>query len=78
MSVDWQTASERLNRFVRMDAGLRQDLASLSMGQARDDKIACKLEEGRTYGVRQQFYENKLARELGRKLHGTSLTEQHW
>ena len=78
MSVDWQTASERLNRFVRMDAGLRQDLAKVSKDQARDDKIAFKLEEGRVYGLRQQYYENKLARDLGRKLHGNSLTEQHW
>ena len=78
MSVDWQTASERLNRFVRMDAGLRQDLAKVSKDQARDDKIAFKLEEGRVYGLRQQYYENRLARDLGRKLHGTSLTEQHW
>jgi hypothetical protein len=61
-----------------MDAGLMQDLASLSKDQARDDKIAFKLEEGRVYGLRQQYYENKLARDLGRKLHGTSLTEQHW
>ena len=78
MSVDWQTASERLNRFVRMDAGLRQDLARVSKDQARDDKIAFKLEEGRVYGLRQQYYENRLARDLGRKLHGISLTEQHW
>ena len=44
MSVDWQTASERLNKFVRSDPQLRQELASLSKAQARDDKIAFKLE----------------------------------
>ena len=78
MSVDWQTASERLNRFVRSDPQLRRDLASLSMAQARDDKIAFKLEEGRIYGLRQQYYENKLARDLGRKLRVIPITEPHW
>ena len=46
MSVDWQTASERLNRFARLDPGLRQQLNALRKAEARDDKIAFKLEEG--------------------------------
>ena len=78
MSVDWQTASERLNKFVRSDPQLRQELASLSKAQARDDKIAFKLEEARIYGLRQQYYQNRLARDLGRKLRATPITEPHW
>ena len=75
---EWQTASERLNRFARTDPRLRKELASLSMAQARDDKIAFRLEEGRIYGLRQQFYDNRLARELARKLQVTPITEAHW
>ena len=75
---EWQTASDRLNRFVRMDSSLRKELAHLSMAQARDDKIAFRLEEGRIYGLRQQFYDNRLARELARKLQVTPITEAHW
>ena len=78
MSVDWQTASERLNRFAHMDPGLRQQLGSLSKAEARDDKIAFKLEEGRTYGMRQQYYDNKLKRNLARTLRRTDITEEHW
>jgi hypothetical protein len=78
MSVDWQTASERLNRFARMDPGLRQELATLSKAEARDDKIAFHLEEGRTYGMRQQYYLNKLQRDLVRTLRHEDITEEHW
>ena len=78
MSVDWQTASERLNRFAHLDPGLRQQLGSLSRPEARDDKIAFKLEEGRVYGMRQEFYDNKLKRDLARVLKHTDITEQHW
>jgi hypothetical protein len=78
MSVDWQTATERLNRFARLDPGLRQELSSLSKAEARDDKIAFKLEEGRTYGMRQQYYDNKLRRDLARTLRREDLTEEHW
>jgi hypothetical protein len=55
MSVDWQSAAERLNRFAHMDPGLRYKLCALSKDEARDDKLAFKLEEGRIYGMRQQF-----------------------
>ena len=77
MSVDWQTASERLNRFAHMDPGLRQQLCALSKAEARDDKIAFKLESGRVYGLRQEFYDNKLKRDLARVLKRTDITEQH-
>ena len=78
MSVDWQTASDRLNRFRTLDANLRYDLSKLCMAQSRDDKLAFKLEEGRTYGMRQQYYDNKLKRDLARTLRITDITEDHW
>ena len=78
MSVDWQTASDRLNRFHNLDANLRYDLCVLSKEASRDDKLAFKLEEGRTYGMRQQYYDNKLKRDLTRNLRRTSITEEHW
>jgi len=78
MSVDWQSASDRLNRFRALDANLRYDLSKLCMAQSRDDKLAQKLEEGRTYGMRQQYYDNKLQRDLARTLRRTSITEEHW
>ena len=78
MSTDWQTAAERMNRFANVDRGLRQKLCELSKAEARDDKVAVKLEEGRTYGMRQQFYDNKLRRELARSLRRTDLVEDHW
>ena len=78
MSVDWQTASDRLNRFCTLDANLRYDLRSLSKEASRDDKLAFKLEEGRTYGMRQQYYENKLRRDLMRSLRRTDITQEHW
>jgi len=78
MSVDWQTASERLNRFAHMDPNLRYQLNTLCRAEARDDKIAFKLEEGRTYGMRQQFYDNKQKRDLARTLRRTDITEEHW
>jgi hypothetical protein len=78
MSVDWQTAAERLNRFAHMDPGFRHELNALSMAEARDDKIAFKLEEGRIYGLRQEFYGNKLKRDLARSLRREDITEEHW
>jgi hypothetical protein len=53
-------------------------LNALSKAQARDNKIAFKLEEGRVYGMRQQFYENKLKRDLARSLRREDITEEHW
>ena len=78
MSVDWRSAAERLNQFAHMDPSLRQELSTLSRGEARDDKIAFALEEGRTYGMRQQFYQNKLRRDLARTLKHEDITEEHW
>jgi len=78
MSVDWRSAAERMNEFASMDPSLRQELNALSKAQARDNKIAFKLEEGRVYGMRQQFYENKLKRDLARSLRREDITEEHW
>ena len=78
MSVDWQTASDRLNRFRTLDYELQRDLAQLCKAQSRDDKLAFKLEEGRIYGMRQQYYENKLKRDLGRTLRTEGVLEDHW
>ena len=78
MSVDWQTAAERLNRFAHMDPGFRHELNALSMAEARDDKLAFKLEAGRIYGLRQEFYGNKLKRDLARSLRREDITEEHW
>ena len=73
---DWQTASERLNSFVRLDHELGEKLMELTKAQARDTKLANAIEAGRIYGLQQQFYEMKLQRQLGKKLHG--LTEDSW
>ena len=78
MSVDWQTASDRLNRFRTLDSDLQYDLARLCKAQSRDDKLAFLLEDGRTYGMRQQFYDSKHKRDLARILRVTSVTEEHW
>ena len=78
MSVDWRSAAERMNDLARIDPSLRQELNALSKAQARDDKIAFKLEEGRTYGMRQQYYQNKLKRDLARTLRREDITEGHW
>ena len=78
MSVDWQTASDRLNRFRTLDPSLGYELSKLCMAAARDDKLAVKLEEGRTYGMRQQYYDNKLKRDLARSLRNTNIVEDHW
>ena len=75
MSSDWQTASERLNRYVRVDPALGRQLADLSREQARNDKLAFKLEEGRIYGLRQQYYDFILQRELSRM---PAMVEPHW
>jgi hypothetical protein len=78
MSVDWRSAAERMNEFASMDPSLRQELNALSKAQARDTKIAFRLEEGRVYGMRQQYFENKLKRDLARTLRREDITEEHW
>jgi hypothetical protein len=78
MSTDWQTAAERMNRFANVDLGLRRKLCELSKAEARDDKLSAKLEEGRTYGMKQQYYDTILKRQLARALWRKDLVEDHW
>jgi hypothetical protein len=78
MSVDWRSMKERLTDFRRLDVGLQQQLTDLYKAQADDEKLAFKLEEGRMYGLRQVYYNTKLARELTRTLASKSITEDHW
>jgi hypothetical protein len=61
-----------------MDPNLRHELNSLSKGQSRDDKIAFRLEQGRIYGLRQEYYDMKLKRGLVRNLRRDDPTEEHW
>ena len=78
MSTDWQSAADRLNNIASADRATRRKLCELSKAEARDDKIAVKLEEGRTYGMRQQYFDNTLRRELARALRRNDLVEDHW
>ena len=78
MSCDWRSAAERLNQFASLDPGLRSELNILSKAQSRDDKLAFKLEEGRIYGLRQEYYDMKLKRDLVRFLRREDPTEEHW
>ena len=78
MSVDWQTASDRLNRFRTLDPSLGYELSKLCVAASRDDKLAYALEAGRTYGMRQMYYDNKLKRDLARTLRNADITEDHW
>jgi hypothetical protein len=78
MSTDWRSAADRLNNIASADRATRRKLCELSKAEARDDKIAVKLEEGRTYGMRQQYYDNTLRRELARALRRNDLVEDHW
>ena len=78
MSTDWRSAADRLNNIASADRATRRKLCELSKAEARDDKIATKLEEGRTYGMRQQYYDNTLRRELARTLRRKDLVEDHW
>ena len=78
MSVDWRNAADRFNEFRGFDKDLQHDLAQLSKAKARDDKLAEKLESGRIYGLRQEYYEMKLKRDLARKLKVADITENHW
>ena len=78
MSTDWRSAADRLNNIARADYGLRRKLRQLSMAEARDDKVSARLEEGRTYGMRQQYYDTILKRQLARALRRKDLVEDHW
>ena len=66
MENPWATATERANKFIRMDRNLARELASLSKHQAHDEKLAAAIESGGVYSLRQQRYDMKLRRELSR------------
>ena len=78
MSADFRNASERLRQFASLDPGLRGELNTVCKAQSRDDKLAFKLEEGRIYGLRQEYYDMKLKRDLVRFLRREDPTEEHW
>ena len=63
----WAPAPEVFNRFARMDRSVAETLNVLSQLQARDDKLAFAIEEGRVYGLRQQKYEMTLKKQLNRQ-----------
>ena len=78
MSTDWRSAADRLNNIASADPGVRRKLCELSKAEARDDKLSAKLEEGRTYGMRQQYYDTIQKRQLARALLSKDLVEDHW
>ena len=78
MSTDWRSAADRLNNIASADRATRRKLCELSKAEARDDKISARLEEGRTYGMRQQHYDTILKRQLARALWRKDLVEDHW
>ena len=67
-----------MNQYRSLDAGLQQKLEDLDRDYARNQKLAFKLEEGRSYPLRQQFYEMKMQRALDKQLTKDSITEKHW
>jgi len=77
MSDPWATAAQRMNKFVSQDHELGKRLASLSMDQAQNEKVAFALEMGRIYGLRTQYYEMALQRGLVKELK-QPLTEAMW
>ena len=78
MSTDWRSAADRLNNIASADRATRRKLCELSKAEARDDKLSAKLEEGRTYGMRQQYYDTIQKRQLARALWRKDLVEDHW
>ena len=62
--MDWMTASERMNRFARIDTSLARRLNDLSEHQARENKLAFAIESGRIYGLRAQKCNMLLKRQL--------------
>jgi hypothetical protein len=78
MSTDWRSAADRLNNIASVNHATRRKLCELSKAEARDDKLSAKLEEGRTYGMRQQYYDTIQKRQLARALWRKDLVEDHW
>jgi len=62
----WAGAQEAFNKFARQDREVAQKLNNLSQHEARDNKLAFAIEEGRVYGLRQQKYDMVLKKQLNR------------
>ena len=62
--MDWMTASERLNRFARIDRNLAKRLNDLSKHQAHENKLAFAILSGRIYGLQAQKCDMHLKRQL--------------
>ena len=75
MSSDWQTAGERLSRFVSMDRNLSKRLAEQSIQEAYEIKLTAALDAGRTYGLRQEKYDHILKKQLNKQ---HAQTEKMW
>ena len=71
MSDPWMSARDRLNQYVSLDPVLRARMAELSADQAHNDKLAFALESGRSYPMRQEYYNMRLKQQLDRQHPGT-------
>ena len=76
MISPYATAGEVLNQHAILGpfSALRRQLAKLTAGQTRDDKLERALEEGRCYGMRQMRLEIRQQKLLAQKLKGNALT----
>ena len=75
---DGLTASEKTRFFVQLDPNLERRMAQLSVDVARSDKLATSLEMGRIFGLRKEFYNYILERQLIKKLTPEALTAAPW
>jgi hypothetical protein len=71
----WGSAQQVFNKFARIDRQLANQLDSLNLHQAHDNKLAFSIEAGRVYGLQQQFYNMRLKQQLGRQ---HPHTEEMW
>ena len=76
--MDWMTASERLNRFARLDRDLAKRLNDLSEQQAHENKLAWAIESGRIYGLRAQKCHIHLKKQLSEEWRRASPVERMW
>ena len=76
--MDWMTASERMNRFARIDPNLARRLNGLSEHQAHENKLAFAIESGRIYGLRAQKCDMHLKRQLTQEWRRARPVEPMW
>ena len=72
------TASERMNRFARIDPNLARRLNGLSEHQAHENKLAFAIESGRIYGLRAQKCDMHLKRQLTQEWRRARPVEPMW